>query len=645
MTKLRLIKNIINNYNSSYPIYLIKMPISDLRSSSISTYRQDIQGLRALSILSVFLFHIDKNLLPGGFIGVDLFFVISGYIVTSVIIKAKERNNFFIRDFYINRVKRIVPSYITMLSITAFVMAILLTPTDFQFFKDSIKYALLFNTNYYFANFGNYFAPKAYELPLLHTWSLAIEMQFYLFFPIIFCLFSIKYIKRFLTVMFFIFLFIYFMQIPNSKNYFSFFLRIPEFILGVLTLLFHRTRNDVDNSKYFSWVGIVLIILSFFLMSEQTPSPSLISIIPCLGCALIICNSQNILNHFLSHPILVTIGTLSYSLYLWHWPVLAASKYYNQQYELTIFSIVMLGPLIFAIAWLSYYFIETPFQHKNPKESALNLSKIIFFIAPILFLLVSPYINETIIAPLPIELTRYAAQDEICHGKIIRECYRGNIKSKNEFLVLGDSHAAQLTNFFDIIGKNNNFKAKVISGSSCIPIPNFDVARLPSWAQAACSSQIKITKHYTKNAKKIILVGLWQYHMQSEAFIKALNHYLTQADKTQKSIVILAQIPTFNSDILRSYRFQQLGLYSSFIKDNNWIIANQIMQEITSHHPSTIFLNLTQKQFFNYIPFNKEGALIYFDSNHLNELGSSQYGIEASKILSETLAKDFPKLS
>lgn len=119
-------------------------------------YHYNIQGLRALCVISVLIFHINKNWLPGGFIGVDLFFIISGYIVTSVIIRAQEKGQYSIRHFYLNRLKRIVPAYIVMLAFTALIMGILLTPNDFTFFKESLKKALLFQSNIYFSTFGNF---------------------------------------------------------------------------------------------------------------------------------------------------------------------------------------------------------------------------------------------------------------------------------------------------------------------------------------------------------------------------------------------------------------------------------------------------------------------------------------------------------
>ena len=145
-------------------------------------FRNDIQGLRALSVLAVIVFHYDAQLLPGGFVGVDAFLVISGYLITQILL-SKKRNfqglSYTLRQFYASRFKRIVPAYYVMLLLVSVISAVLFTKQDFGYYHSSLKDAFLFVSNQYFASFGDYFAPGSDELPLLHTWSLAVEMQFY----------------------------------------------------------------------------------------------------------------------------------------------------------------------------------------------------------------------------------------------------------------------------------------------------------------------------------------------------------------------------------------------------------------------------------------------------------------------------------
>ena len=140
--------------------------------------RDDIQGLRALAVLAVIVFHVNHNWLPGGFVGVDIFFVISGYLITGIVTRQKAQGTFDALSFYKSRLRRIVPAYVFLLALVAMVMAIVLTPWDFHSFFDSLKAALYFNSNNYVNNQMDYFAAASHDLPLLHTWSLAVEMQF-----------------------------------------------------------------------------------------------------------------------------------------------------------------------------------------------------------------------------------------------------------------------------------------------------------------------------------------------------------------------------------------------------------------------------------------------------------------------------------
>jgi len=163
---------------------------------AVKPYRKDIQGLRAIAVLAVVIFHINKNYLPGGFIGVDMFFVISGFLVGGIVLREKLVQQFSLLDFFKSRCRRILPAYFVMLSVVSVISAILFVPKDFDFFWESMKSASYFKSNIYFTKFGDYFAPSAHELPLLHTWSLAVEMQFYLLLPLAFVFTPLRWIKN-----------------------------------------------------------------------------------------------------------------------------------------------------------------------------------------------------------------------------------------------------------------------------------------------------------------------------------------------------------------------------------------------------------------------------------------------------------------
>lgn len=212
-------------------------------------YRPDIQGLRAIAVLLVMLFHFNPAWLPGGFVGVDVFLVLSGYLIVSILLNRKNQPGYrltsTLRDFYLSRLKRIAPAYFAMLVAVSLLAAVLFLPADLATYKEGLKQAAWFNGNHYFAGFGDYFAPANHEQPLLHTWSLAVEIQFYLLAPLLVLLLPIKALKWLFAAL----------LIPltavaeyrlrglglHQATYYSLYARLPEFFAGGLLALYIYT--------------------------------------------------------------------------------------------------------------------------------------------------------------------------------------------------------------------------------------------------------------------------------------------------------------------------------------------------------------------------------------------------------------------
>ncbi len=236
------------------------------------SFRADIQGLRAIAVLAVMLFHANRQVLPGGFVGVDVFFVISGFLITAILLKQKESVDFSfiltLKQFYIGRIKRIAPAYYMLLAVVTIITiisAIILIPKDYQFFHESLHDSLWFASNQYFANFGNYFAPEADELPLLHTWSLAIEMQFYLLYPFFILLIKKAWLKKVIPILVIVLFGICVYQLNErlvQGIYYELYARIPEFLIGGSVILFAENLKRLQ-SKWLPALGLVLIVASF----------------------------------------------------------------------------------------------------------------------------------------------------------------------------------------------------------------------------------------------------------------------------------------------------------------------------------------------------------------------------------------------
>lgn len=604
---------------------------ADTRSSE--NYRNDIQGLRAIAVLGVILFHFNRNILPGGFIGVDIFFVISGFLVGGIVLRQKEKRNFSFVNFYFARIRRIVPAYFVMLAVVSLTAAILLIPPDFNLYWKSAKSAAYFASNQYFSGFGDYFAPSAHELPLLHTWSLAIEMQFYLLLPALLIILPKRWIKAVLLIAIValsVFGFQETMEGSKKTAYFSLLVRIPEFLIGVLLTFSSKSKSDEKSffNKYrliVQIIGLALISYSFFAIQEDSNFPGLLFTFPCLGTALIIAAKGGKLSSILSSDSLVFIGKLSYSLYLWHWPILAFFRYVTGHYELDIIQSVLAGMMLIAASYSSLRWIETPFRQKNwlAKSRLLRTSALLLAICLPLSLVTR--VNAAVEPPLPIALTRYADASTICHGSVIGDCIRGALSSSSSpILVLGDSHAAQLNLFFDQVGVRNSQRFRVISASNCVTIPGFDIERIPDYSRANCASTIKYASNFIPSSPVIVIAGMWQYQMQSQKFADALDAFLTESNKAGKTVFILWQVPMLSSDVLRLRRIENLGLPSKISIHSDWLAANRAVANIASRHPNTRFLDFSKEELFATPPLY-HGTLIYHDSHHLNEIGAVKY--------------------
>lgn len=595
-------------------------------------FRQDIQGLRAIAVLAVMLFHANSAWLPAGFIGVDMFFVISGFIVSRLILDKEGRFDW--RGFYIGRLRRIVPAYLFMLLIVALTAVFLLIPQDFKFFSNSLKSASVFISNHYFAGFGDYFAPNSYELPLLHTWSLAIEMQFYLILPLLLVWFPYAVLRYALPL--FIAVVIAWSTYKISHQapmYFSFLARSAEFGIGVwLAFISPILKLSRGGGLLASISGVVLLLLGLFIIPEST-FPGAWALLPCLGTSLIIAARDASLNRVLSNRYMVGIGAISYSLYLWHWPILAFMRYYTQQYELSFFGFIVYVAAASVLAVFSYRYVETPFRKPGHAKRFLRGGSVLGVLLLTGCLIQGKAMNKTIGA-LPEELTQYADDKKICHGKIIAECIRGDLTQPPVALVIGDSHAAQLNLAFDEIGLRHGLAFQVVTGSSCVPIEGFDIERLPDWARKPCADQITYAKPLINSVNIVILAAMWQWQTQSAAFMQVLDHFMADMQKRGVKLIVLGQVPMLDSNVIRMQRFSELGLPLTQMRIISPEHSNRLLREIVSRYQNVEFVDVTNFDLLKYPPFYKNGV-VYHDAHHLNEVGAREYGQEFDKIFLE----------
>jgi peptidoglycan/LPS O-acetylase OafA/YrhL len=365
-------------------------------------YRPEIDSLRAVAVFAVIIYHakiilFGSQILKGGFIGVDIFFVISGYLITSIILKEiKTNNNFLFTNFYERRARRLLPLLFFVIIISLPFSYFFLLPYSFIEYFKSIISSIFFFSNYYFYYSGNiYGAENSWLKPFLHTWSLSVEEQFYIFFPI-FLLIICKFLKKKNYFFFFITLLSLFFSNYFSKNYtslnFYFTLsRIFEFLMGSLAAFFQFNKILIKIKSY-KFISNSLVVLGFLFIfyaliyfNDKMLLPSFESMIPVFGVFLIILfyNKNKIFAKIISNKFFVFLGIISYSLYLWHYPIFSFLRVIELFPDQNLFKIFLIL-LIIVISILSFYLIEKPFRNQNI-ISLKNL--IIFFIFSIFIIL------------------------------------------------------------------------------------------------------------------------------------------------------------------------------------------------------------------------------------------------------------------
>ena len=338
------------------------------------TYRPEIDGLRAFAVGAVILFHAGFEVFAGGYVGVDVFFVISGYLITSIIVSEQRAGTFTIMGFYERRVRRIIPALVFMLVTCLPLVFLWLNPTRLDYYTEAAAAAIGFASNIFFWRHTDYFSVAGDMNPLLHTWSLAIEEQFYLVFPPLMILFHQRWragafpVIAAIGVASFLLCSWVWADEPTS----AFFLtpaRAWELAAGCLVALYladHRPALPGPVQSASALVGLVLILAPVFLFDRATPFPGVYALLPVVGTVLIILFARrgNLAGGMLALKPIVGIGLISYSAYLWHQPVFAFARLTRLELDDPLVPLGLIA-LVFAIAWASWRFVETPFRDRR----------------------------------------------------------------------------------------------------------------------------------------------------------------------------------------------------------------------------------------------------------------------------------------
>jgi peptidoglycan/LPS O-acetylase OafA/YrhL len=465
---------------------------SRARTSSLAdraAYRSEIDGLRALAVVPVVLYHAGFSIFGGGFVGVDVFFVISGYLITNNIYSEMSGRRFSIIDFYERRIRRILPAlYLVMVACLAFAW-IWLFPREFADVGRSVVAVCQFTSNIFFNNKIDYFTSNTETWPLIHTWSLAVEEQFYLLFPLL-LMFS-RRLKRASLIALLAALSAVSLGwaewesgVDPQSDFYLLPTRAWELGFGALVALVPRNELALDYrlTEALAWIGLALLGYAIFCFRPEMPLPGLWSLAPVGGSALLIAfaTSETQCGKWLSAPPLVGLGLVSYSAYLWHQPLFAFTRFRFAVPD-GGWAVLALSAASFALAYASWRFVERPFRDR------LRFSGRSVFVAALVTGITLTAVSRIIVINHGFPARMPAIEGEADVGAYrnacldlhdlnpsrlteMDACQLGDRTAKLDFLLIGDSHAAALADGINAAAFRRGRHGLLVAANACLPI-------------------------------------------------------------------------------------------------------------------------------------------------------------------------------
>jgi peptidoglycan/LPS O-acetylase OafA/YrhL len=524
-----------------------------MSKAAVSKYRRDIDGLRAVAILPVVFYHAGVAPFSGGFVGVDIFFVISGFLITQIITGEIDEGRFSIVNFYERRIRRIIPSLFTVLVTCTIIFSFVFLPQDLRAFARSLIATLGFASNILFSAEAGYFAAPSVTQPLLHTWSLAVEEQFYIFYPIFLILLarlwpgSRRYrpyvILAVLAVSFA--LNAYFIYRRPEQTFFWTPMRAWELMLGsVLAQIPNNIRINKHIREALAAIGLICVAWPIFAFSEDTLFPGFNAIYPCAGTALLIFANKDAPTFFgkiLGLQPLVYLGLISYSLYLWHWPIIVLFRYVFL-HPLTPLETIAAIALSVCLAAISLRFIEQPFRRKAGVFQRRALFATAFGGACLIFAAgftiyrmdgnlgrFGPDVREMQtylhydVSGIYREGSCFLLPDQPASAYDRAACFTPQ-PGKNNILLWGDSHAAQYFYGLEQNLSGTDVHLLMAAASACPPVSGVDTSYRQNCK--AFNDRIKnLLAEY--KIRTVIISGAWSEYSDYREYVDTAVRYLT----------------------------------------------------------------------------------------------------------------------
>ena len=613
-----------------------------------SSFRKDINGLRAIAVIAVVLFHFNSQWLSGGFAGVDVFFVISGFLMTGIIFRGIEANSFNLFEFYVARANRVIPALGALCLALLIFGWFFLVPFDYQILSKHAASSMGFLSNITYWSESGYFDDASHGKWLLHTWSLSVEWQFYIVYPLVLVtmrkFMPVKTMKATVlvgTVLGFIVCVVASYKWPN----YAFYLlptRAWEMMIGGVACLYPFALKE-QRKKLLEWFGLALIVGSYFLVSKDNSWPGYLAIFPVLGAFLIIQAQRN--NSLVTNNIIFQkLGGWSYSIYLWHWPLVVAI-YTFSLHEMYLYLGIALSVFL---GFLSNKYIEKIKYKPNFGNLFSYLKFKPLYMVLVLGLLgsyayisqgvgnrfsLTPKMQETVNQlVMPRRKNGYCFYDfndksTVVDKEVGSNCYLGSKINASSTLLFGDSIAGNYDPFFDEVFKGNNGSFQSISTNWCYPsLTNNFTGPKTHISYEQCLINREYLKENMHRFKNIIYAGSWG-RVLDVGQIEDVKFVIDKSAKMGVNVIIVAAPHRYNKNPLQGfYRSLYLGSpfdISTFDDDVLTTEANLRLNKFSKEYTNVYFIDRAmlytkQKTFDLYglaVPYSLDGV-------HISMLGS-----------------------
>lgn len=616
-------------------------------------YRREIDGLRAFAVLPVIFFHAGFETFSGGFVGVDVFFVISGYLITTILLQEFEQEKFSIVGFYERRARRILPAlFLVMLVCLPFAWFWLL-PGDMKDFSQSLAAVALFSSNILFWSEVDYFDTAAELKPLLHTWSLAVEEQYYVLFPLFLMAvwrFGKKWILPLMAIVGTASLVL--AELSSVTNPSAAFYLLPtrgwELLIGGLTALWLTAKAPPRLSLRFqellSWVGLTLLIYAVFAYTRETTFPSLHTLAPTLGTALIIlfASSETHVGRILSIKPLVDVGLISYSAYLWHQPLFSFARHLSLG-EPSGMILTTLAVLSLLLAYVSWSYVENPFRSRAKISRKTVFLLALFF--SIFFVIIGAIGHRT--GGFSSRVPRVEGADlprvnngwcfysidsmrGLSYGADALNCFLGDKESNVKAILFGDSHAGQYEPLWDKVGREAKISIHSVTTNWCYPALGEGFTGPPSSrAFKQCLFNRSYLKSNLKDYEIAVFAGAWG-DVQEKGKIEDSLRLIEYAASIVDLVIVMPSPKAFDSSPLKQYQRSLMHGYEfditkiPFARDKKNLVANEAIKRFAGNFENVLFVE--RDALFNVdgkpAAITSSGVPFSLDGRHISILGS-----------------------